>query len=117
MGLEDAVLERIIDRVGLSAFTPNKITGLASLGRELAGGSSKKVRTAGFALGHEEIEEGLMCVAALVFDERGATHAAINILGPVSSVGAGPDDNISAMRQGCRALSEDLGPESESRET
>ena len=111
MGLEDAVLERIIKRVGLSAFTPNTITGLATLGRELAGGSSKKVRTAGFALGHEEIEEGLMCVAALVVDERGATYAAINIFGPVRSVGAGPDDNIAAMREVCRALSEDLGPD------
>ncbi len=104
-GLEDAVLKRIIERVGLPAFTPNTITDLAMLQREL-----EKVRTAGFALDNEEIEEGLMCVAAPVVDERGTTCAAISISGPVSRVRGRPDDNIAAVREACRALSEDLGP-------
>lgn len=105
-GLEDALLVRIIKRVGLPAFTPNTITDLATLRREV-----EKVRKNGFALDNEEIEEGLMCVAAPVVDERGATCVAISISGPVSRVRDRLDDNIAAVREACRALSEDLGPD------
>ncbi len=104
-GFEDAVFERIIERVRLPAFTPNSITDRAMLRREL-----KKVRTSGFALDNEEIEEGLMCVAAPVVDERGTTCAAISISGPVTRVRDRLDDNVAAVREACRALSDDLGP-------
>jgi IclR family KDG regulon transcriptional repressor len=57
----------------LSRFTENTITDLDVLKKELA-----KCRKRGYATDNEEIEEGLKCVAAPVY-EKGEIVAAISI--------------------------------------
>jgi DNA-binding IclR family transcriptional regulator len=61
----------------LESFTPNTITQAGGLEREL-----EKVRRRGFAIDHEEITRGIMCVAAPVADGEGRVLAAISVTFP-----------------------------------
>jgi DNA-binding IclR family transcriptional regulator len=72
----DAVLAR-----GLERFTPNTIIEPERLRAELDG-----IRRSGYAVDNEEIEEGLVCVAAPVRDRAGLVVAAVSIGGPASRV-------------------------------
>jgi len=64
-------------RTGLSGQTRNSITDLARLERELA-----MVRQAGLARDDEELEVGVRCVAAGVFDDQGKLIAGLSISAP-----------------------------------
>jgi IclR family acetate operon transcriptional repressor len=61
---------------GLRSYTPRTITRMGAFLPELA-----KVRQAGFAVDDEEHEQGVMCVAAPVFDSHQVV-AAISVAGP-----------------------------------
>ncbi len=61
----------------LEAFTPNTITELAALDKEL-----KRIRRDGYAIDHEEITRGIMCVAAPVGSRESDTIAAISVTFP-----------------------------------
>jgi len=89
----------------LSRFTPHTITDPDELRTEVT-----KVRDRGYAIDHEEIEEGLMCVAAPIVDDRNVICAAVSIAGPVTRVGRQTDDIISAVLDTCSQLSAALGP-------
>ena len=67
----------IAARQGMARATPNTIVSLRRLHAELA-----KTRSRGFAIDDEEFALGLRCVAAPIFDERGAAHAALSVAGP-----------------------------------
>ena len=71
--LSEESLVKIFSEKGLSRFTENTITDLDVLKRELA-----KCRKRGYAIDNEEIEEGLKCVAAAVY-EHGELLAAISV--------------------------------------
>jgi DNA-binding IclR family transcriptional regulator len=73
--------DALLRRAGLPAMTPRTITDLAALWEELS-----YVRVRGYATDHEEIEEGLACVAAPIRDYRGDTIAAVSISGPVPRI-------------------------------
>ncbi len=64
-------------RRGLRRYTPNTLTDLEVLGKELA-----TIREKGYALDDEEFEEGLKCVAAPLWDYTGAVVASAGIAGP-----------------------------------
>jgi DNA-binding IclR family transcriptional regulator len=61
----------------LERFTPQTITSLDALAEELA-----VIRREGFAKAVAELEEGLVAVAAPVFDPAGSCVAALSISGP-----------------------------------
>jgi DNA-binding IclR family transcriptional regulator len=73
---EDQV-EAIIRKSGLKAVTPNTITSLLELKRELSA-----VRKRGYAVDNEEIEEGVRCIGCVVRNFSGEPVAAISISGP-----------------------------------
>jgi DNA-binding IclR family transcriptional regulator len=77
--LPEEVLEGLLTRRGLAGMTPNTITDMDALQRELA-----RVRERGYAVDNEEIEEGLRCIAAPVRDHTGHVVAAVSIAGPSS---------------------------------
>lgn len=64
-------------RTGLTGHTRNSITELARLERELAG-----VRNTGIARDDEELELGVRCMAAGVFDDQGKLLAGLSISAP-----------------------------------
>ncbi len=77
--LPDEVLDGLIARRGLARFTPHTIIDQRRLHEELA-----RTRERGYALDSEEIEEGLVCIAAPVRDHTAHVVAAISIAGPSS---------------------------------
>jgi DNA-binding IclR family transcriptional regulator len=64
-------------RTGLTGHTRNSITDLARLERELA-----TVRTSGVARDDEELELGVRCMAAGIFDDQGKLLAGLSISAP-----------------------------------
>ena len=64
-------------RTGLAGNTRNSITQLPALERELA-----KARQYGFARDNEELELGVRCVAAGVYDDQGRLVAGLSISAP-----------------------------------
>ena len=74
--------EETINRVlssKLVKFTKNTVIDAAALRQELS-----LIRKKGFAIDREEIEIGLKCVAAPIFDCHGQVTAAISLSGPSS---------------------------------
>jgi IclR family transcriptional regulator, carbohydrate utilization repressor len=64
-------------RTGLTGHTRNSITDLARLERELTG-----VRSTGIARDDEELELGVRCMAAGVFDDQGKLLAGLSVSAP-----------------------------------
>jgi DNA-binding IclR family transcriptional regulator len=64
-------------RTGLSGHTKNSITQLPILERELS-----KVRQYGIARDNEELELGVRCIAAGIYDDQGKLLAGLSISAP-----------------------------------
>lgn len=64
-------------RTGLSGHTKNSLTQLPALERELA-----KVRRDGYASDNEELELGVRCMAAGIYDDQGKLVAGLSISAP-----------------------------------
>ena len=64
-------------RTGLTGHTRNSITDLVRLERELA-----RVRTSGHARDDEELELGVRCMAAGIFDDQGKLIAGLSVSAP-----------------------------------
>ena len=67
----------LLDRITLTPRTANTITDKAELSKEL-----ERIRVQGFAIDNVEIEEGVRCVGAPVFNYMGQVFAAVSISGP-----------------------------------
>jgi len=104
-GVEESEARRLVFGAPLPSLTPNTITDPVALSKHVS-----QVRRRGFAIDREEIEEGLMCIAAPVSSSSESTCAAISIAGPVSRLEARLQDNIVAVRETCAGLSAELGP-------
>jgi DNA-binding IclR family transcriptional regulator len=103
--LPDEVLKGLIARRGMPSFTPNTITDPRRLANELA-----TVRTRGYSIDDEEIEEGLVCIGAPIRDHTAHVVAAISIAGPSSRVR--PDripEHARAVVETAHAMSATLG--------
>ncbi len=72
----DDLIEQIIE-AGLPRWTARTITNEQSFREEIA-----RIRKQGFALSLEERFEGVIAVAAPVFDDEGNAVAAVNVVGP-----------------------------------
>lgn len=66
-------------RTGLSGHTKNSLTQLPSLEKEL-----NKVRRETYATDNEELELGVRCMAAGIFDDQGKLIAGLSISSPAS---------------------------------
>ena len=64
-------------RTGLAGHTPNSITELVRLERELT-----RVRTHGYSRDDEELEIGVRCIAAAIRDEAGKLVAGLSLTAP-----------------------------------
>jgi IclR family pca regulon transcriptional regulator len=72
--LPDDELEAYLERVELVPLSPRTLTSVEMLRVELA-----KVRSQGWALVDQELEEGLRSIAAPIRDRNGHTIAAVNL--------------------------------------
>lgn len=92
-GLSSAELESYLDSVPLVALTPRTISTRAGLLKELA-----KVRAQGWAMVDQELELGLMSMAAPLQDGSGRVVAAVNISLRTQSV-LGGKESLDAVRE------------------
>ena len=72
--LDEKTVAEALDEWGLAKFTDNTITDADLFADEL-----KKIRKKGYAIDNEEIEYGLKCIAAPIFDGGGNVIAAASI--------------------------------------
>ncbi|MEK4149577.1 IclR family transcriptional regulator [Robertmurraya sp. FSL W8-0741] len=68
-----------------------------------------EVRRKGYAQDNEEIEEGLTCFAAPIFDHLGNVIAAVSIAGPTQRMEINKESNISNLLQSAEKISQRLG--------
>jgi IclR family transcriptional regulator, pca regulon regulatory protein len=73
-GLTHADLDAYLAKVSIERLTPRTVSNVTALRTELA-----RVRTQGFALVDQELEEGLRAVAAPIRDRAGRVVASLNI--------------------------------------
>lgn len=104
-GLDLEERRRLIAAHELHAPTARTITDPATLITE-----TERVRAQGYALDMEEFEQGLVCIAAPICDERRRTCAAISIAGPAPRLLGHLDDRIGDVQATAEALSGALGP-------
>lgn len=90
-------------RTGLAGHTRNSLTDLDKLERELA-----LVRRHGYARDNEELELGVRCIAAGIFDDTGKLVAGLSISAPAERL---QDDWIKALVDTASSISEALGYE------
>ncbi|MFN3133975.1 MAG: IclR family transcriptional regulator [Candidatus Kryptonium sp.] len=102
--LPESEVRRIIKEKGLKRFTKNTITNRKDLFEEL-----KKIRERGYAIDNEEIEDGLRCIAAPIFNGEGKVIAAVSISGPSSRINEATYDEYSKyVIKTAKLISEEL---------
>lgn len=74
---EEAKLKQILDSANIKAYTEKTIIDKQKLLMDLI-----KCKNQGYATDDEEIEEGLFCVAAPIYDLSGVCVASISVAGP-----------------------------------
>jgi IclR family acetate operon transcriptional repressor len=93
-------------RTGLAGHTRNSLTELDQLERELA-----LVRRHGYARDNEELELGVRCIAAGIYDDAGKLVAGLSISAPAERL---QDEWIQRLKDTAASISESLGFENPS---
>ncbi|HEV7718470.1 MAG TPA: IclR family transcriptional regulator C-terminal domain-containing protein [Arsenicitalea sp.] len=95
----------IVERHGLQRYTEHTIITAEALLLDLA-----EIRQRGFAIDNEEFSLGLRCIAAPIFDETGAVHAAVSLAGPASRITESRIDVLGEMVALCgKTVTEEIG--------
>jgi DNA-binding IclR family transcriptional regulator len=98
-------LEEILRKAGMEKRTPKTITTAPRLLKEL-----EKVRAQGYAVDDEENNLGARCVAAPVFNERGAIEASLGLSGTTQQVSPQTMPRIlEALKDSARHISMGMG--------
>jgi DNA-binding IclR family transcriptional regulator len=77
--LPHSILDELLNKIEFKKYTYNTIQNKESLLKSLEG-----VRKKGYAEDHEELEIGLHCIAAPIFNQYKIPFAAISVSGPVT---------------------------------
>jgi DNA-binding IclR family transcriptional regulator len=88
-------------RTGLRGQTKNSITSIEDLERELS-----KVRRFGIANDNEELELGVRCMAAGIYDDQDKLVAGLSISAPSGRM---EDEWLPRLQETARQISENLG--------
>jgi DNA-binding IclR family transcriptional regulator len=98
-------LEAYLQRVDLRPFTRHTLTGRDEIIEEL-----NRIRTRGIAVDNEEMEEGVRCVAALIFDHQGQPAASVSITGAAMRVTPDRVEHFGDLIKSCAlTISHELG--------
>ena len=103
--MNEAELEAYLHRVALKPYTRFTLIDKDRMGAEL-----KQIRNVGFAVDNEEMEEGVRCVAALIFDYNGRPAASVSISGAAMRVTPDRIPDLGELVKSCtRSISRELG--------
>ena len=98
-------LDSFLKRTRLIAHTPNTLTSRSKILKEL-----DQISAQGFAVDNEEMEAGVRCVAALVFDHRQQAVAAVSISGAALRITPERIEDLGKKVKQCALdISRDLG--------
>src|SRR5215469_8746787 len=101
----EETIAKIVSSIRFTRYTPKTLSSREKLLEHL-----EKVRRRGYAIDDEEVELGVRCIGAPIFNEDRWAIAAVSISGPTSRVTA---KNVSAIAQRvltcCREISASLG--------
>lgn len=104
-GLDETKRDAMLKGGELQDFTPNTITNSAQLIDHL-----NIVRSRGFAVDDQEHEEGIRCVAAVVWDHNDEIAGAISVSGPTLRISEERTEELGALiKDVCQRLSRSLG--------
>lgn len=98
---ESRQVRAYVMRTGLSGTTRNSITQIEDLDRELA-----LVRRHGYARDNEELELGVRCIAAGIYDDTGKLLAGLSLSAPAERM---RDDWIPVLMSTAKTISHALG--------
>ena len=101
---KEEVMRQIVDRIDLQSYTDKTIIDKKRFLEEL-----EQCRRQGYSIDDEEIEIGLFCVAAPIFDISGNVVAAVSISCPKYRTEGRLDELISLVTQAARDISGQLG--------
>ncbi|MFQ3620416.1 MAG: IclR family transcriptional regulator [Spirochaetales bacterium] len=79
--LEEDERAQLLNRINLERFTPNTLTNREALLKDL-----EEVRKRGYSLDNIEHEEGVRCVGAPIYNNKGRVCASLSISGPSSRI-------------------------------
>nr|WP_319488873.1 IclR family transcriptional regulator [uncultured Caproiciproducens sp.] len=103
--LGDDELKRFFEKGNLEKYTEHTITCLDELNQEML-----HVRSCGYAIDNEEIETGLRCVAAPIFNHLNQPVAAISVSAPTARLPMDKIESVAKDVQFCaRQISQRLG--------
>ena len=104
-GLSDEDLDDLLKRYSLRRFTPNTITQVRAMKKEV-----EHIRAQGYAIDDEEHEPGIRCVAVPVRNYTGKVIASISIAGRTTSVApARLPELIHSVKETAQKISTRLG--------
>ncbi|APR94463.1 IclR family transcriptional regulator [Pandoraea thiooxydans] len=98
---ETARVRAYATRTGLSGHTSNSITDLGKLEREL-----NSVRSHGYARDNEELELGVRCIAAGIYDDGGKLVAGLSLSAPADRM---QDAWLASLNETAVQISQALG--------
>jgi DNA-binding IclR family transcriptional regulator len=105
------VIEQIVSRIRFVRYTHKTLASPEALMKAL-----ERVRRRGYAIDDQEIELGVRCVGAPIFDENRRAIAAVSVSGPVSRITASSMPEIAQhLLRCCRDISQSLGMQSKRR--
>lgn len=103
--LTDYELERYLQKVTFTRFTPNTIVNAERLREEVA-----RIQTRGYALDLQEHEEGVRCAAAPVFGLDGRVAGSISVAAPAFRMSESDIEELApAVVETAREISTNLG--------
>lgn len=105
-GLEESARLKLIYGRELAPLTDRSIVDPDELRKAVAQAGER-----GYAIDDQEIDDGLICIAAPVTEPGGEISAAISISGPVSRVEPNLDAFIEVVVEAAAELSRQLGPQ------
>ena len=99
--LDSVELLAYVQRTGIPASTSKSVNELQRLKNELAA-----IHQQGFALDNEELEEGVRCLAAAIFNEQGKVVAGLSLSAPAQRIQYAWSQDL---RRAAKDISRELG--------
>jgi len=103
--MQDSELDAYLQRSKLTPYTPHTLVKKAKIVNDL-----QKIRSRGYSVDNQEMEEGVRCVAALIFDHQGKPAASVSITGAVMRVTPDRIEQFGTLAKACAAaISSQIG--------
>jgi len=103
--MNESDFDEYLQRTRPIRYTPSTLVERDKIMEELA-----LIRAQGFSVDNEDMEEGVRCVAALIFDHNGQPTAAVSISGAAIRITPDRIDSLGELIKTCAsAISNELG--------